>query len=39
MQTKELLENEFSELKVPTFTLQEIKPSVEDCFMELMKQQ
>jgi ABC-type multidrug transport system ATPase subunit len=36
---KELLEDEFSELKVPTFRLQEIKPSVEDCFMELMKQQ
>ena len=36
---KELLEEEFSKLDVSEFLLQEIKPSVEDCFMELMKQQ
>ncbi len=28
----------FTELNLPGFKLKEIKPSVEDCFMELMKQ-
>jgi ABC-type multidrug transport system ATPase subunit len=32
------LEKIFTELNLPGFKLEEIKPSVEDCFMELMKQ-
>jgi ABC-2 type transport system ATP-binding protein len=35
---KAMLEDEFNKLNFPEFSLLEIEPSVEDCFMELMKQ-
>ena len=35
---KDALVKEFRELSLPEFSLAEIRPSVEDCFMELMRQ-
>ncbi len=34
----EQLEKSLKDLEIPAFSIDEIKPSVEDCFMELMKQ-
>lgn len=32
------VESELQELKLPAFTIEEIKPTIEDCFMDLMHQ-